>query len=65
MTKKEIAQVKNNELITEYVNSYAMLMMNYNEGKGIYRLQKHCQDLEAELLKREILQQSDIDKLNV
>ena len=65
MTKSEIKKSLNNELVFEYVNSYSQLMCNYNLNRGTDRLQKHCNDLEEELLKRELLTAEQIKQLNV
>lgn len=64
MTKSEIKKAKDNDLITEYVSSYAILLLNYNLDKGTKQAEKHCRDLEAELLKRGILTEENINTLN-
>lgn len=63
MTKKEIVTAKDNEIITEYVKSYSRLCLNINLNLGTKQLSKHCKDLEAELLKRGILTESNIEEL--
>lgn len=63
MRKNEIPKAKDNELITEYISKYASLLLNYNSKMGIKVLEKQCENLEAELLKREILTKEDIEKL--
>ena len=65
MTKNEIKKAKDNELIIEYVKSYSGLCLNENLHLGTKQLSKHCADLEAELLKREILTENDIKSLNM
>ncbi len=65
MRKNEISKAKDNDLITEYVSSYATLLLNYNLDKGTTQAEKHCKDLEAELLKRNILTEENIRTLNV
>lgn len=64
MTKKEIKIAKNSELVYEYATSYALLIVNYNIGKGTKQLQKHCNDLENELMKRNLLTEEDVERLN-
>ena len=65
MRKNEIPKAKDNDLITEYVSSYATLLLNYNLSRGVIQAEKHCKDLEAELLKRGILTEENIQTLNV
>ena len=64
MRKNEIPKAKDNELIAEYINVYAMLLLNYNRDMGTKQYEKRCEYLEAELLKREILTKEDIEKLH-
>ena len=64
MKKSELKSAKINELIVDYVQSYSMLSLNYNLNKGTKQLEKHCEDLEEELTKRNILTQEDIKKLH-
>lgn len=67
MTKTEMKKAANNELIVAYVEAYSSFVLKYNEkkGKGIKGLQKECHDLEAELLKRELLTEEDVRRLNM
>ena len=65
MRKNEIPKAKDNDLIAEYVSSYATLLLNFNLSRGIIQAEKHCKDLEAELLKRGILTEENIRSLNV
>lgn len=65
MKKNEITKAKDNELIVEYVKSYSSLCLNENLQLGTKQLSKHCVDLEAELLKREILTENDIKILSM
>lgn len=64
MRKTEIPKAKENDLITEYVSSYATLLLNYNLSRGTTQAEKHCRDLEAELLKRGLLTEENIRELN-
>ena len=64
MKKSEIAKAKDNDLITEYVSSYASLSTNYNLKLGTKRLEQQCIALETELLKRGILTIENIERLN-
>lgn len=65
MTKKEIKSAKDSELVYEYATNYALLLLNYNMGKGTNRLQAHCNNLENELMKRNLLTEEDIKRLNM
>lgn len=64
MRKNEISKAKDNELIVDYVRSFAMLIRNDALRCGTKQLEKHCKDLEAELIKRGILTAEDINYLN-
>ena len=64
MTKAEIKKAQNHELIVDYVRSYSSLMYNYNCGGGVKMLEKHCNDLEMELLKRGLLTEAEVKYLN-
>lgn len=66
MTKTEMKKAANNELIVAYVEAYSSFVLKYNEkGRGIKMIQKECQNLEAELLKRELLTEEDVRRLNM
>lgn len=65
MRKSEIPKAKDNDLITEYVSSYATLLLNYNLSRGIIQAEKHCKDLETELLKRGLLTEENIRILSM
>lgn len=65
MTKKEIKVAKDSELVYEYATSYALLLLNYNMGKSTNRLQAHCNNLENELMKRNLLTEEDVKRLNM
>lgn len=62
--KSEIKDLRDNELIVEYVRSTADLASNYVLNRGVKRLQVHCADLECELVKRGILTEHDVEVLN-
>ena len=40
MRKTEIPKAKNNELVKDYVTSYALLSLNYNLGRGTKQLEE-------------------------
>ena len=63
MKKSEIKNLKDNELIAEYVRTFAHYDSNYVLRRGVNQLAKHLKDLEEELLQRNILTQEDVDKL--
>lgn len=65
MRKAEIKAAKDNELIVEYVQTYSLLMLNTNLQMGTKRHEKHCQDLETELVKRGLLTEEDVKHLNM
>ena len=65
MNKKEIKTVPNNELIVEYVLAYSHFDTNFVLRRGTEKLRKHLNDLENELLARNILTVNDIKRLNM
>lgn len=64
MTKQELLKTKDNELIAESINTYARLLVNDRCRMGTKLLEKHWKDCTDELLKRNLLTQSDVDWLN-
>lgn len=64
MRKNEIPKAKDNDLITEYILKYGLLFVNYNTNRGIKQLEKQCENLEAELLKRGILTEENLQRLH-
>ena len=64
MNKSEIKKAENHALISDLVNSYSRLLLNYNFNKATKQLEKHCADLEKELLDRGLLTQEEIKILN-
>lgn len=65
MTKKELKYLENNKLITETIYTYAWLLQNDALGRGTKQLEKHFADCCEEMLKREIITQEDVDRLNM
>ena len=65
MKKSEIKNLKDNELIAEYVRTFANFETNWVLRRGTKQFWKHMKDLEEELLKRNILTQEDVDRLNM
>lgn len=64
MRKSEIKKSKDNDLIVEYIDSIVSFHLNYNSGKAIGQIEKHCADLEKEIIFRRILTEDDIKKVN-
>lgn len=62
MRKREIKKAKDNEIIVDYISSNISWHLNYNSGKSVDQLGKHCHDLEEEIIKRGILTSDDIGK---
>ena len=60
MRKSEMKKATVNELLVDYVRSYASLCLNQNFSRGTKQLSVHCTDLENELLSRGILTEEDI-----
>lgn len=64
MRKSEIKKSKNNDLIVDYICSVVSFHLNYNLGRAIEQIEKHCADLEKEIISRGILTEDDIQKVN-
>lgn len=64
MKKSEIKRSKDNDLLVDYINSIVIFNLNYNSGRSIKQLEKHCVDLEKEIISRGILTECDIQKVN-
>lgn len=65
MKISEIKNMKNNELIREYVFKHSMLYVNICLQRSIKRLSKQCIELERELVKRGLLKPRDIELLHM
>lgn len=65
MTRKEIGKAENNKLIVDYVQTYSLLTLKYNTGGGTKQHERHCVDLEKEMVKRGILTEEDVEHLNM
>ena len=63
MRKADIPKAADNELIFEFVNSYAQLSINLNIGGGTKQLSALCAELGNELVKRQLMTQEQIDRL--
>lgn len=64
MTKTEMKKAENNELIYRYISLHSLIGIKYNEGKSIKSLLKEQADLDTEMLKRGLLTEEQIKKLN-
>jgi hypothetical protein len=64
MNKKDIPKLKDNDLIEEYVSAYSSLLLNYNLNRGTKQYEGQCNAMEKELLKRGILTEDNIRRLN-
>ena len=64
MRKTEIKNAPVNALIVDYVQTQSRLTLSYNLGGGTVRDEKHSKDLEAELVKRGLLTEEDVRRLN-
>ena len=65
MTRKELRKATDGDIIVEYVLTAAKHAVNQNSyDRGIARLAQHLRDLDAEMLRRGILSQEQIDRLN-
>lgn len=64
MTKQEMKTATDGEIIVDYVKTYSIYRLNLNLGGGTKQAAKHLETLDAEILKRGILSQDQIDYLN-
>lgn len=64
MTKKELLTAQDSEIIVDYIKSYCLECMNTNFGGPTKALAKHLAHLDAEMLRRGLLTQDQIDFLN-
>lgn len=62
--KNQIKTLSDNDLIKEYVKTYAHYDQNFVLRRGTEMLTKHLKDLEAELIRRNILTEDDVEELN-
>ena len=65
MNKREMKTASDGDLIVEYVRACADLASNFVLDRGIVQLQRNVHNFEAELLKRGILTQKQIDRVNL
>jgi hypothetical protein len=65
MTKKELRTAQDNEIIMDYINSYCNYALNMNFGRGTKAIGVHLKDLDGEMLKRGLLTEEQIHKLNL
>lgn len=60
MRKSEIKKATDNELIVDFIDSYAGWLLNVNQGKGVKQYANHCRDLSSEMLKRGIFTEENV-----
>lgn len=66
MTKKELKAAQDSEIIMDFVRTHERIAVDSNLlGKPIKMISKHLEDLDAEMLRRGLLTQEQIDKLNM
>lgn len=63
MTRQDIKKATESELITEYIHTFGWWVSNMNTGRGTDRLGKHIADMNAELIRRGILNEQQIEFL--
>lgn len=64
MTKKELKAAPDSEIIMDYISTYSRAVLNENLQQPTKALNRHLADLDAEMLKRGLLTQEQIDRLN-
>lgn len=66
MTKKELKAAPDNEIIQDYVKTYARVVLDENMyGHPLKTISKHLEDLESEMINRSLLTKEQIEKLNM
>ena len=63
MNKREMKTASDGDLIVEYVRACADLASNFVLDRGIIQIQRNIKNMEAEILKRGILTQKQIDRI--
>lgn len=64
MRKTEMRAAQDSEIIYDYVQSYAQACLNYNLNRGTKALEKHLEDLSAEVLRRGLLTPEQVKRLS-
>lgn len=64
MTKIEMKTADDSQIIVDYIKSYSLFCTNDCLCRGTKAVSKHLKDLDAEMLKRGILSQDQINYLN-
>lgn len=64
MTKVEMKTADDSQIIVDYIKSYSLFCTNDCLSRGTKAVCKHLKDLDAEMLKRGILSQDQINYLN-
>ena len=66
MTKKDLKAAPDNEIIQDYVKTYARAALDQDwYGHTLKTISKHLVDLEAEMINRSLLTKEQIEKLNM
>lgn len=65
MNKREMKVVSDGDLIVEYVRACSELCQNFVLDRGTVVIHRHVKALEEEILKRGILNQRQIDRVNL
>lgn len=64
MTKTEMKNAENNEIIYRYIKAYSLFVCNMNLGGSTKSLDKELKNLDVEMLKRGLLTEDQVKKLN-
>jgi len=64
MTKQEMKKAADNEIIMEFVSYREMFVLAVNTSGKIKAVSKHLEALDDEMLRRGLLTQAQIDRLN-
>ena len=64
MTRQQMKNAADNEIIMEYVSYGEMFVLAINTSGRIKAVSKHLEALDAEMLRRGLLTQQQIGKLN-
>lgn len=64
MNRKELKTASDSDVIMDYIESYAYFTVNLNTHGGTKAIGRHLKDLDDEMLRRGILTQKQIDRLN-
>ena len=66
MNKTYMTKAPDDEVIMDYIKTYSRIVLDTNMyGRPLKTISKHLEDLNSEMIKRGLLTQEQVDKLNM